>query len=132
MAHAENVARKLHDAYEKLAPEFGYETRKDTKKFDPESPNGKLMIRVMEQVVIPYGNKIANERVAEAKLECMWLHHPCPPQARYGDDGEMQCGNCGIDFKRTDPLIIQSYWMHRMTKPDLSFHQFFNQLKEPK
>lgn len=47
------VARKFHDVYERLAPDFGYETRPDTRRFDPESPNGKLMIAVVREVVEP-------------------------------------------------------------------------------
>lgn len=43
---AEALARQLHDLYEELAPFFGYETRPDTKAFDPDSPNGRLMIAV--------------------------------------------------------------------------------------
>ncbi len=31
-----------------------------------------------------------------------WFHHGCGDIAGlYGDDGEMQCGNCRIDFRRT-------------------------------
>lgn len=37
------LARFFHNTYERLAPS---EIRKDTKEFDPESPNGKLMISV--------------------------------------------------------------------------------------
>lgn len=40
------IARLFHDTYERLAPSFGYETRADTKAFDPDSPNGKLMTAV--------------------------------------------------------------------------------------
>jgi hypothetical protein len=49
MSHidAERRARAFHEAYERLAPQFGYETRADTKQFDPKSPNGLLMIAVM-------------------------------------------------------------------------------------
>jgi len=46
------VARRFHDAYEAFAPSFGYTTREDTRQFDPESPNGKLMIAVIRQVLI--------------------------------------------------------------------------------
>lgn len=41
---SEALARKFHDAYERLAPNFGYETRRETRSFDPTTPNGKLMI----------------------------------------------------------------------------------------
>lgn len=30
--------------------------------------------------------------------ELLWLNHG--HQGLYGDDGEMQCSDCGIDFKR--------------------------------
>jgi hypothetical protein len=40
----------FHDTYERLAPEFGYVTRPDTRAFDTSSPNGKLMIAVCEEL----------------------------------------------------------------------------------
>ena len=43
---SDTLARKFHSLYELLAPTFGYGTRADTKEFDPESQNGKLMIAV--------------------------------------------------------------------------------------
>lgn len=42
----EQLAVWFHETYERLAPEFGYETRPDTKAFDPQSKNGKLMVAV--------------------------------------------------------------------------------------
>jgi hypothetical protein len=47
----ESVARLFHETYERLAPAFGYETRKDTKVFDANSKNGRLMIAVCESVL---------------------------------------------------------------------------------
>ena len=47
----ESLARLFHDTYERLAPDFGYVTRAETRKFDPSSPNGKLMITVCEEVM---------------------------------------------------------------------------------
>ena len=32
--------------------------------------------------------------------EFLWINHGCPFPALYGDDGEMQCGKCRLDFKR--------------------------------
>lgn len=51
LTDALKVAQDFHDTYERLAPQFGYETRKDTKKFDAESPNGRLMVAVCGQVL---------------------------------------------------------------------------------
>ena len=45
------MAEKFHEKYERLAPLFGYETRDETKLFDPESPNGKLMIAVCSEII---------------------------------------------------------------------------------
>lgn len=44
------LAIKFHDTYERLAPSFGYETRKETKIFDPFTPNGQLMLAVCQEV----------------------------------------------------------------------------------
>ena len=44
------MAQLFHDTYEALAPAFGYETRPDTKAFDHESPNGKLMCATVAKV----------------------------------------------------------------------------------
>ena len=51
MTEEENIARMFHDYYEELAPSFGYETRKDTKQFDANSSNGRLMIAVSKKVL---------------------------------------------------------------------------------
>lgn len=45
------LAKLFHEAYERLAPLFGYETRPDTKAFDPSTPNGKLMIAVCGELL---------------------------------------------------------------------------------
>lgn len=43
----------FHNTYEMLAPKYGYETRGDTKQFDFDSPNGKLMYATIEKIVYP-------------------------------------------------------------------------------
>ena len=45
------LARQFHDAYERLAPSYGYETRPDTRDFDPNSPNGRLMTAVCKEII---------------------------------------------------------------------------------
>lgn len=47
---SEELAQKFHNFYEKFAPYYGYETRPDTKTFDPNSSNGRLMIRVCHEI----------------------------------------------------------------------------------
>jgi hypothetical protein len=48
-----DLAREFHDAYERLAPQFGYVTRSETREFDPDSPNGCLMTEVVREVFWP-------------------------------------------------------------------------------
>jgi len=47
----EKLAVIFHEAYERMAPHFGYATRTDTRKFDPTSPNGLLMVAVAAEVL---------------------------------------------------------------------------------
>ena len=47
----EKLAQNFHDTYERLAPRYGYETGTSTKIFDPNSPNGKLMIAVCKTIL---------------------------------------------------------------------------------
>jgi hypothetical protein len=44
------LATVFHSIYERRAPEFGYETRQETRSFDTESANGRLMIAVCGEI----------------------------------------------------------------------------------
>lgn len=46
----EELAVLFHETYERLAPSFSYETRMETRKFDPTTPNGRLMIAVCGEI----------------------------------------------------------------------------------
>jgi len=41
--------------------------------------------------------------------ELLWLRHGCM-EGLYGDDGELQCNKCMIDFKRDSPKTIKERW----------------------
>jgi hypothetical protein len=41
----------------------------------------------------------------------LWLRHGCPFAALYGDDGEMQCSSCMVDFKRSPVEFIERQFM---------------------
>ncbi len=45
------LASIFHDTYETLAPAYGYETRPETREFDHQSPNGKLMTAVCQFIL---------------------------------------------------------------------------------
>jgi hypothetical protein len=40
----------------------------------------------------------------------LWIRHGCPSEALYGDDGEMQCAACPMDFKRMSAHEIDRRW----------------------
>jgi len=43
-----------------------------------------------------------SELISENKTlrRLLWIRHGCPIHALYGDDGELQCHACMLDFKR--------------------------------
>lgn len=41
----------------------------------------------------------------------LWLRHGCPSHALYGDDGEMQCHACMVDFRRDTPERIDERFL---------------------
>jgi hypothetical protein len=45
------MAVLFHEVYERLAPQFGYETRPETRQFDPQSKNGRLMVAVCAEIL---------------------------------------------------------------------------------
>ena len=57
------ITKKFHNTYEKLSKEYSYETREDTKVFDINSNNGKLMYATVNEIVSPIlkENKILRE-----------------------------------------------------------------------
>ena len=52
------LAKLFHDTYEHLATEYHYKTSIETRIFNSQSPNGKLMIAVCEEVL----QRIHNEQ----------------------------------------------------------------------
>lgn len=42
----------------------------------------------------------------------LWWHHGCPQSSLYGDDGEMQCLECLLDFRRAAPADIEAALSH--------------------
>ena len=59
---------KFHNTYEKLAPNYDYETRKDTKELDFNSNNGKLMYATINEIITPLLDDITNLQQENEKL----------------------------------------------------------------
>ena len=60
---------KFHNTYEKLAPNYGYETRKDTKELNFNSNNGKLMYATINEIITPLLDDITNLQQENEVLE---------------------------------------------------------------
>ena len=45
--------------------------------------------------------------------ELLWLNHGCNPDHRHGDDGEMRCSACGVNFKKDPANLIKRKLMER-------------------
>ena len=48
--------------------------------------------------------------------ELLWIRHGCSFNALYGDDGEMQCSSCGLDFKRMTAKELENAWVQSNQK----------------
>lgn len=57
------------------------------------------------------------QQVSELR-QMLWLNHGCEINALYGDDGEMQCTKCMVDFKRDSLALIKDKW-HRKSMFEL-------------
>lgn len=82
---SEQLARKFHEIYERLAPSFGYETRTETRAFEPTTPNGRLMIAVTDEI-----EDELQQRIDELTAELAVLRQQVRPvyvvtMYRYGD-----------------------------------------------
>lgn len=51
---------------------------------------------------------LVEEVVALRRL--LWIRHDNHFGALYGDDGEMQCGACGLDFKLMSAKDLSDFW----------------------
>jgi hypothetical protein len=95
---AEWLARWFHDTYERLAPEFGYTTREETRQFDPKAPNGKLMIAVVKALTWELQLRLVTTEYIESivavrdglNAEVLRLHADCDLLSRRLRDAEQR------------------------------------------
>lgn len=69
MTNEEKIAQKFHDTYEFLAPEYGYITKEETREWDSESPNGKLMIATVKAVMCGLVNRLEEGEKAKTEID---------------------------------------------------------------
>ena len=75
LPEAERMARQFHEAYERLAPSFNYQTRPNTREFSPDSDNGRLMIAVCAELLPAIHEQGRLAGLEEAAKVCDHLTH---------------------------------------------------------
>lgn len=92
---AEKLARRFHDLYESLSERFGYTTREETRAFDPETPNGRLMIAVCNEI-------------ASADLTAPHASEPQPRDyEREAREIELDGCNCGPGYICNNHFLVK-------------------------
>ncbi len=81
-------------------------TRYTAKQFDQKADEGEMLIGASELVAMLRQAAETERRHQAVELKyrsLLWLGHGHSPAVLYGDDGEMQCPLCVLDYKR-DPI----------------------------
>jgi len=104
----EKIAKQFHDTYEELAPFYGYITRKDTRKFNPKSQNGKLMMAVCKKVIKSQREQAVKEVLGKIEKElAMEYEAYCHlPECQSSDTNDLPC-DCGIQQRNKIYDIIR-------------------------
>jgi len=82
---AYRLARRFHELYEIAAPAFGYKTKEETKDFDPESANGRLMAWVCFEIVKEEKQALCSQ-IKKSKI---WKLVPDTPRMIMTSDKEL-------------------------------------------
>ena len=100
-----DLAARFHALYEELASQHGYVTRTDTRVFDPQSPNGKLMIAVCAIIATDQTAAIAQAVAAEreacadiADAEADTAFEEATPSPSSGEP-RIRCENIASDIR---------------------------------
>lgn len=91
------ITKKFHDTYEKLASEYTYETREDTKVFDINSSNGKLMYATVNEVIKPILEE--NKKQKEVIFKIKMIISARIKEYQKKIDNEIDMGSQGDHFK---------------------------------
>lgn len=104
---AEELAQKFHEAYERLAPNFGYKTREASAKPWAEVPenNRKLMEAVVAEVMLPRITKAEAEVKKKDELLVRAMDEDCSVCAKCGEE-------LASEFKDVIKLRLQA-WTER-------------------
>ena len=122
--NAKELAKKFHDIYEELAPEFGYKTRKDTKEFSEHTSNGQLMIATCKKLLdeLPH-ERIVKPIFTEDRLNELKLLRSLVETTKSLDNGNNFITNVKYAIMLAETLGYLDY-----TTPRDSFVEFLEKL----
>lgn len=103
------LARFFHDTYERLAPEYGYETRAETRRFESGSANGRLMQAVCAEVLQRLTPSSTRDSVLTEAMEAIAKEHLEEPQ---GDEDH------AYDLGVTDAYCAVKRMLSKYTLPE--------------
>ena len=88
---------------------YGEEGRKATLDFGGEEIiySGELPVHESAKKLFEAFHHLLKVEANKELRQLLWLRHGCGIMHLYGDDGEMQCSRCLIDFKRDSPEAIK-------------------------
>ncbi len=122
---AETLACFFHDTYEMLAPSFGYETREDTREFNPESKNGRLMVTVCGAVLLRFNAALAAEREKSvADFASKILHGDEVHKAWLIEAADAYINGLDLPSPRSSPIIdeaVNEAWSELEAELDIGY-----------
>ena len=103
-----NLTKEFHDTYERLSSEYGYETRKETRVFDRNSNNGKLMFATVNEVVRPILEENQElKKLLDYSLKLLSdIYPPCDIDGFMDKHSDYCQINCGVDEE-----IFKNCWL---------------------
>ncbi len=75
--------------------------------YDSSTDSNTLCFSCRNKVDTISANVVKIEDGTILLRQLLWLNHGCDLKYLYGDDGEMQCTKCKIDFKRFSAQEIE-------------------------
>jgi len=87
------LAALFHEAYERLAPNYKYMTRPETREFRPASPNGRLMAAVCQEILDKFD--VTPKRATYRCQNCGSTHEPFTIRSATFLKLQTLCPDCG-------------------------------------
>ena len=131
---SKELAQKFHEEYERLAVLFQYETRVETRTFDPKSRNGLLMIAVTDKIEKDWANRIGeleaeNERLKQDRKSLIRNNERLFEMAQDTAKANRTLNDWMDELVRRHNLVLKAKtpWSNQSAKADL--HVLFENIQ---